>query len=239
LQTSGRFRHSIALALLLIAVLGAGGCGATAQRGGVTPPAEACVVREVERGGVFGGTRLELDTTASPAYCDEDQVRADYLAALEGTALWYDPPRAGVACEALEPPTSYPPDLLASLDQFYAGELLAEARAMIHYNQQADPLRIVIPCWNFETFDQELATGDEPSSLTWRADGHSVLVTHTIADYTLQTYEIRDGSAVLVADTEDSDVPALTASNWETTLVYDAADERWKIIRAENVIPAQ
>jgi hypothetical protein len=228
------WRFQVASLLLLPAVLVA--CthqGAT----NADSTAEPCVVEEQPanpRAVIGGDTVLRLDEDQSPEYCTNEQVLADYRAALE-LALWYDPPRTDDACTSLEPPADYPADLMDDLADFYTGELLHSARETVYYNQRAQPRRIILACWDFAEFDRQFDEGMLETE--WQPDGRHVVVRQEMWDYRLMIYEVHHGTAELIDEVVDDQVRGL--SSWTTTLVYDTSGEtgRWKIVHAENSFP--
>jgi hypothetical protein len=199
--------------------------------------AEPCTIEEYQPpGAVLGGTRLQPALDQSPDYCADEVVLEDYRAAME-FSLWYDLPIEGTACENISPPIAYPTTLIDELSNFYTGELLHIARETIYYNQQANPRRIVLACWDVTAFRSQFDENTVNLEVEWEPDGQHVIVKQTIQDYTLLIYEIRDGQPELVDTIVDDQ--ASGRSFWDTTMVYGDNDgaSRWKILRAENTIP--
>lgn len=231
LQTGGTVQPAISLLVLGLAVLLLLSCASSSSEGAST--AEPCVVESIERG-LPPVTVNELDAAASPDYCNEEQMLADYLAAIE-TALWYEPPLEDGVCEEITPPTSYPETLVDDLADHYAGTLLAQTRRSIYHNQTGNPPRIVLACWDLATYREQIDAEQEPQ-LEWSADGRHVIMTHVIRGYTLLTYEASGDGVQLIAS--EADTQLSDQRIWKARLLYDEAAGRWKIFEAENIVPS-
>jgi hypothetical protein len=221
---------------LLLLAAGLVGCGAGAATE-PSPTAEACVIEEYTNpNAVMGGARMQPDPDASPAYCTDEAVLEAYREAMELT-LWYGPPAEGEACTEVVPPASYPDTLIDDLTAFYTGDLLHNARETIYYNQAAMPRRLVLACWDVAAFREQFESGSGDLEVEWHPEGRQAIVKQTIQDYTLLTYEIRDGQPELIDNVVDEQ--AGNNSFWDTTMVYDGSEgaQRWKITQAQNILP--
>lgn len=190
------------------------GCGSP-HASDTAPTARPCVI--VERKTVLG-THAQPDPERSPPHCTDEVVLQNYREAMQAS-LWYRPQPDENKCPPVAAPTAYPPRFLETLGRYYVGELLHETRESIYHNQQAG--RIVLGCWDW-------SERSGFSGLIWAADGRSVTVRWNTENYHLLTYQVEQGFAHL-----QDDHPSGGA--WNTTMVYDEQDERWKIQQAENL----
>lgn len=144
--------------MLLWLVLGA--CGRL--RGAPDDLAGRCILLEGSPGPLSDAPMLTVDRGRSPAYCSDQRVRSDFLAAM----AWYE-----VQATQMEQARTYPPTLAAGFADYYTGDLLHRARETLYYNELGG--RIVFGRWD----DLQIA------DLAWGRSGASAVLTIRVGGY--------------------------------------------------------
>jgi hypothetical protein len=154
-------------------------------------------------------TQRSIDAAASPEHCTDEQVRADFRAALD----WY---AAQVAWVQMQDVPAYPPDMVDELETYYTDALLYTTREQIYPNQQIG--RVVVARW------ERL---QEIRGPLWDPDGLQAVLLVQVRGYELVQLD--------AGEAQPATFRSGTVETWRVALVYDLADGHWKIREADNL----
>ncbi|NJP07136.1 MAG: hypothetical protein HC837_16715 [Chloroflexaceae bacterium] len=200
------YRSALILLWLLFAA-----CTATPPVAAPVRQAAACAVQASSGPLATESPQYVLDLSRSPDYCSDQLVKEQLQEALN----WYLEQVNQIRDHA------FPVTMMADLERYYTGDVLHTTRESLFHSQQAG--RLTQARW--QPFDE-----NNIGNPRWSADGRQA----TIHVDRIQQYEL-----LTTLPDQDDAIERLTAhpfERWSFVLVYDTADERWKIMEASSTI---